>query len=660
MTQFYGELCSAGSGWKELARFQSLGILQRADKELNPAAKLEAKATELRDILRQHPDQVDTLFRLAQVLEGQKAWEEAAATYRHLLTVRPEHADAHNFLGILQARRRDFSEAINHFHTFLQLQPQRASGHHNIGVACADQNQTAEAIPHFDAALQLEPEHAEAHKGRAMALLKLGRFAEGWAEYEWRWRCKDLPPLRSSRPLWDGSPLDGQTVMLHSEQGMGDTLQFIRYAPLVKQLGGTVIVACPAALVPLLRTCSGIDRLNSRRNVVPPHDLHIPLLSLPRVLRTELDNVPCNVPYLHADPMRVQFWRNELARLAGFRVGIVWQGNTKHLNDHNRSIPLERFQVLAEAPGVHLVSLQVGKGSEQLQRIADRFQVTDLRRRIEGAYGETAAVIKNLDLVICCDTSVAHLAGALGVPVWVALPFSSDWRWLHDREDSPWYPTMRLFRQQQAGDWPELFARMAQALSLEAEKPRPAPAAIEETYTYSPQPEADVAGPGARYSEPQGPGRLPEEQAVEKKTSPPAAPVPSHIVAVLRLLQAHRLAEAEQALKKILAENDRDADAWFQSLRCNMPRIAPLMRTNPSAGCCRCAPIMPRGKPNSAFCSAGRVSPGGRSLAARGDPFTTQPGQGTQQLGGCSGRNGPQCRGASLLAGCHQNRGQLS
>ena len=253
---------------------------------------------------------------------------------------------------------------------------------------------------------------------------------------------------------------------------MGDTLQFVRYAALVKKQGGMVVLACPAPLMPLLRTCPGIDRLVSRKSAIPLHTVHIPLLSLPRVLRTELATIPCDVPYLYADPARVHFWRNELANVSAFKVGIAWQGNPKHVNDANRSVPLSQFQPLAEIPGVQLFSLQVGKGSEQLAQLDGKFTVMDLRQRIEGAYTETAAVMKNLDLVICCDTSVAHLAGALGVPVWVALPFATDWRWLHHRDDSPWYPTMRLFRQQRAKDWPDVFTRLKEALASEIQKPR--------------------------------------------------------------------------------------------------------------------------------------------------------------------------------------------
>jgi tetratricopeptide (TPR) repeat protein/predicted O-methyltransferase YrrM len=571
VTQLYSELCTPGSGWKEIARFHTLGILQRAGKEKNQAAKLEAEVARLREILRHHPEQMDSLFHLAQALEKQSQWDEAIATYQRLLQFHPEHAEAHNFLGIQLARQQNFEEATKHFDLFLKLQPGRASGYHNLGVASVDQEKVVEAIPHFDEAIRLDPHHAEAHKGKAMAQLKLGQFTEGWDEYEWRWRCKDLPPLNSQRPLWDGSPLHGRTILLHCEQGMGDSLQFIRYAPLVKEQGARVVLICPPQLIQLFRTCPGIDRLISRsKGVIPPHDVHLPLLSLPRVLRTELTNIPATIPYLHPDPVRVRAWRNELAKVPGFKVGIFWQGNPKHANDANRSIPLSQFQPLADVPGVQLFSLQVGKGHEQLAQLGDKFAVTDLRQKIEKAYTETAAAMKNLDLVICCDTSVAHLAGGLGVPVWVGLPFAADWRWLQHREDSPWYPTMRLFRQQRYKDWPEVFERITAALHVESQKPRPTPEVTTEDTT-----DADTEGEVYRYS------AHPENESAESSPvmtdspapamdspqdivlTPDGAPMSPQMVHARKLIQARKLPEAEQLLRQILADNAADADAWF-------------------------------------------------------------------------------------------------
>ena len=292
----------------------------------------------------------------------------------------------------------------------------------------------------------------------------MGRFEQGWPGYEWRWKCKEfgsLPPFQP--PLWDGSSLDGRTILVHAEQGLGDTLQFIRYVPSLHQRGGRVILMCQPPLVRLLTRSPGIERLLAHGDPVPEFDVHTPLLSLPRLLGTTLESVPADVPYLEAEPQLVEAWRHRLGSYPGFKVGIVWQGNPKFRLDRLRSIPLAQFAPLARVPGVHLFSLQKGPGAEQLAAVTDRFPVTDLGRRLDD-FMDTAAVLKNLDLVISVDTAIAHLAGALGIPVWVALPFAPDWRWLMGREDSPWYPTMRLFRQTRPGQWEDVFHHIAEAL----------------------------------------------------------------------------------------------------------------------------------------------------------------------------------------------------
>ncbi len=285
----------------------------------------------------------------------------------------------------------------------------------------------------------------------------------GWPEYEWRWRRQDASPPALTQPLWDGSSLQGKSILLYPEQGLGDTLQFIRYAPLVKQTGATVIVQCQPPLLRLLATCAGIDRLLPEGADLPPFDVQAPLLSLPRILRTTLASIPANIPYLSADPDLRARWRQSLSGVADFKVGIAWQGNPGHKRDRQRSVPLAAFAPLAEAPGVRLVSLQKGPGHEQLTELAERLRVLDLTDELED-FADTAALLSNLDLVITVDTAVAHLAGAMGIPVWVALPIVPDWRWLLERQDSPWYPTMRLFRQTAWGDWAGVFERLTGAL----------------------------------------------------------------------------------------------------------------------------------------------------------------------------------------------------
>jgi hypothetical protein len=300
--------------------------------------------------------------------------------------------------------------------------------------------------------------------------LLTGDFERGWAEYQWRWKAEQCQWRDFSQPLWDGRPLEGRTILLHAEQGLGDTIQFVRYAALVKQRGGGVVVECPTPLLSLLASCERIDRLMGRGDELPAFDLQAPLLSLPGIFHTSLDTIPADGPYLFADPGLVGRWRQELGGIAGFKIGIAWQGNPKNPDDRNRSIPLSDFEPLAGCSAVRLLSLQKEAGTEQLQKVAGRFPVIDLGSRLDeaaGAFMDTAAVMMNLDLVVTSDTAIAHLAGALGVPVWVAISFVPDWRWLLDRSDSPWYPTMRLFRQTRLGDWAGVFEEIKAALCVQ-------------------------------------------------------------------------------------------------------------------------------------------------------------------------------------------------
>ena len=261
-----------------------------------------------------------------------------------------------------------------------------------------------------------------------------------------------------SQPRWDGSHLDGRTILLHTEQGIGDNLFAVRYGRLVKERGGTVILQLPKWLIPLVKTCPGLDRLVAKSEPVPEFDVQCPLLSLPGVFGTDADTIPADVPYLAAAPDLIEHWRRELAPFREFRIGIAWQGNPVHPWDRHRSFALAQLEPLARVPGVRLISLQKGVGSEQLAALGERFPVTTLGRIDEtaGSFMDTAAIV-NLDLVVTSDTAIAHLAGALAVPVWVGLCSTPDWRWLLDRSDSPWYPTMRLFRQARLGKWAPVF-----------------------------------------------------------------------------------------------------------------------------------------------------------------------------------------------------------
>ncbi|HYV36862.1 MAG TPA: hypothetical protein VE988_14230, partial [Gemmataceae bacterium] len=317
-------------------------------------------------------------------------------------------------------------------------------------------------------AVRLNPQFAEAYFNRATPRLLQGDFLGGWADYEWRWRRPAYPPPPFRQPLWDGSPLAGKTILLWAEQGLGDTFQFIRYAPLVKERGGNVIVACQAAVTRLLRSCAGIDRLIAKENAAATDfDVYAPLMSLPAIFKTTLTTIPAAVPYLAADAKLVEHWREQLGSCAGLKIGIAWQGNPEYGNDRQRSLPLTCFEPLSRLAGVQLISLQKGPGIEQLQDVKGRWPIVDFTAKLDeaaGAFQDTAAIMSNLDLVISSDSAVAHLAGALGVPVWLALPWLPDFRWFVGRDDCPWYPTMRLFRQTQSGRWDDVFERIAQAV----------------------------------------------------------------------------------------------------------------------------------------------------------------------------------------------------
>ena len=351
----------------------------------------------------------------------------------------------------------------------LQINPDHGMSLYGLGLASAEQGQLENALANVERALKYAPQSANVRYDRARLLLQLGDFERGWSEFEYRWKATGTDERAFRQPLWNGESLNGRTILLHGEQGIGDVFQFVRYAPLVKvRAKGKVLVACPSPLHRILASCSGIDAMVGMGPDYPPFDVHMPLMSLPGLFKTKLETIPNNVPYLFPDPERIEYWRRDLEGVRGFKVGIVWQGSPTYKWDHQRSIPLHHFGSLARVPGVRLISLQKGPAAEQLRTVADRWPILDFDRRLDeqsGAFVDTAAVMKNLDLVVTADTSAAHLAGALGVPVWLAQWQVPEWRWLHGKDTSPWYPSMRLFRQVHRGDWGELFSRIASQLS---------------------------------------------------------------------------------------------------------------------------------------------------------------------------------------------------
>jgi Flp pilus assembly protein TadD len=431
---------------------------------LQQLGRLDDARVSLQEALRLDPANAGASYNLGFVFQAQEKWQEAAAAFER--AVLASDAVAHHDRANALRRQGRLDEAESSLREALKLCPDYAEAYHSLGIVLVKQERLTEAIANYQQAIRLKPDHASAHRNLGLALLAGGDFAAGWKEYEWRWQTKKLPKREFAQPRWDGGPLAAKTILLCAEQGLGDTIQFVRYAALAEQRGGTVVVECQKALVALLAGCPGIFRLVSHGEPLPDFEVQAPLLSLPAICGTTLDTIPATVPYLTPRPDLVEHWRDELAAIAGFKVGIAWQGSPAYQDDGFRSPQLACLRSLSQLPGVRLVSWQKGLGTEQLKEAAGR-GIVDFGERLDnrGGFLDTAAIIEHLDLVISSDTAVAHLAGALAAPVWVALCKGADWRWLLDREESPWYPTMRLFRQENLGDWHEVFERMAQELA---------------------------------------------------------------------------------------------------------------------------------------------------------------------------------------------------
>jgi Flp pilus assembly protein TadD len=417
-------------------------------------------------------------YPMAHLNLGNSLWakgqaEEAIAAYDRAIALRPDFAEAHCFRAIILGDQGKVEEAMAACRRALALMPGLPDAHNTLGNLLRLTGRLAEATGCYRRALSLMPDYPDAHFNLGTALLTMGEFAAGWPEYEWRWKTPQMiaTARRFPRPQWRGEAAAGQRLLIHAEQGSGDTLQFCRYAPLAAARGLKVIVEAPAPLVRLLRGLDGIEAVVTAGETLPDFDLHCPMLSLPLALGTTLATVPAATPYLHADAAAAAAWHARLAEwpTEGPRVGLVWAGNpsldqpARAAMDRRRSIPPERLAPLFALPGLRFFSLQ--KGGSPLPPGAP---VTDLMAEMAD-FADTAALVANLDLVIAVDTSVAHLAGALGRPVWLLDRADPDWRWMLGRGDSPWYPSLRIFRQPSAGDWETVMTDVAKALiSLKA------------------------------------------------------------------------------------------------------------------------------------------------------------------------------------------------
>jgi tetratricopeptide (TPR) repeat protein len=440
---------------------QQLGVV------LASARRFEEARAALRHALALNPTDAGSHNAMGIVLAQDQRFDEAEASYREAIRLNPRLVEAHQNLGNVFRDQDRYDEALARYATAIELRPDGASIHNNLGVALARMGRHEDAIRSYDRALAANPRHADARKNRAMMKLLLGDYAEGFAEFEWRWMCSDFVRPDFTQPLWKGEPIAGKTILLIAEQGLGDTIQFIRFAPRVKALGATVVFRCPAPLARLFADIPGIDVLIPDGEPLPAFDAYVPLVSLAAIFRTSLEDLPGvhPVPYLRADPGLVESWADRLGpRAAGeLRVGIFWQGNPANSHDRFRSAPLAALLPLATVPGVRLISVQKGHGVEQIAPLTDRLPVLDLRDSTR--FEDTAALMSLLDLTITICSAPAHLAGALGVPTWLALSRNADWRWLDGREDSPWYHSVRIFRQSELHNWDDVFRRMARALA---------------------------------------------------------------------------------------------------------------------------------------------------------------------------------------------------
>jgi tetratricopeptide (TPR) repeat protein len=469
--------CNLGAVLFDLAAFEEGERCYREALRCNPAfaeahgnlgglliklGRLDEAEVSLREARRLKPDFAEALSNLGDLLRMQGRLDEAEICCREALRLKPDYVPAQLTMGNALRESGRFQEAEPCYRAALDRNPTWPEALNNLGTLLFDLGRPDEAIQSLRTALSQKPDYADAHFNLAVALLLAGRFEEGWREYEWRWKQeKKKPHLRGfSQPLWDGADLGDRVLLLHAEQGLGDTLQFCRFVPAIAA-GRRVVVEVQRPLLPLLSGLSGFESIVAQGDPLPPFDLHCPLMSLPRVLGITLDTIPQQTPYLRADAQRVAAWRERVALLDGLKVGLVWAGNQTMSGDRRRSMPIERLSALADLPGVSFVSLQKGPGASEPPPpgLSLHDWTDDLRD-----FADTAALIEALDLVIGVDTAVVHLAGALGRPVWLLNRFDRCWRWLLNRDDSPWYPGLRQFRQIQPGDWGSVLQSVRTAL----------------------------------------------------------------------------------------------------------------------------------------------------------------------------------------------------
>jgi tetratricopeptide (TPR) repeat protein len=441
--------------------------LNNRGRALADAARPEEAATCFDKVLRQQPRHVEALINRGNARSALRQFDSALADYDAAIAIRPAHAGAHYNRGSLLASLARYPEAIAAYDRALALWPSYVKALNNRGIALAALNRQREALESYRQALAVDPDAADTHFNEALARLTIGDFSGGLQKYEWRWKRTEMAPFRRSlgRPLWLGEyPLPRRTILIHAEQGFGDVIQFARYAPLLAQMGARVVLEVQPELKSLLSRLAGVAQVVGRGEKLPAFDVHCPVASLPLAFKTTPATIPADVPYFAAEADRLAVWRSRLASIRPPRIALAWAGRPTHPNDRNRSMAFAALDPLLSIPDVAFVGVQRDLPAADVECLRGEARITHIGDELTD-FVDTAAVLALVDLVVAVDTSVVHLAGAMGRPTWILLPFAPDWRWQVDRDDSPWYPTARLFRQAAVGDWGGVMARVRTALA---------------------------------------------------------------------------------------------------------------------------------------------------------------------------------------------------
>lgn len=432
------------------------------------ARQYDEAMRQVRHVLDRDPDHPRAKVCLGQILRQTGRQDEALAVFREVAAAHPEEPRASAGIVEILLRRGDLDAALALAEEIVSRHPDNGFMRLDLGTVLEKLGRPEDACDVYRAGLALLPDQPGLHFNLGIQLLLLGRFEEGWKEYGWRTKLATWGIRETGRTSWRGEPLEGKTLLIEAEQGLGDMIQFVRLAPLAAARGADVLLECQPELMRLFESAAGIRRIVQKPETGQAQvqaDAYLPLLSLPEVLDIRLENVPADVPYLAPPANLAAAWKERLAGDAGFRVGIAWSGNPQHIDDANRSCPLDRFAPLLAVPGATFYSLQKGGAAALLAAGLDG-KVRDHSDEWTD-FADTAAFMQSLDLVIAVDTAAVHLAGAMGLPAWALLPFAPDWRWLLDRKDSPWYPTLRLVRPPQPRDWPSVIGQAASMLSEE-------------------------------------------------------------------------------------------------------------------------------------------------------------------------------------------------